>query len=313
MLDSGTSTAVFNHAPRIGALAMGASLLVSISGCAPTKADLQKKLHEQEREIARLSAERANLTAKSAALDDKVLVLEKKIDKCEMGGDKPRLEVVRLIPPDEIAPLPPTEIREPDLGPEEKVPKGARPVLSLDERTSRGWGAAPAAALDSTAFANLDPDNLGVVPGAGKGAGATSAGLDGFNQGYIAYSNKRYDEALARLAEFIKDNPDNDYADNALFWRGECYLATSKYMRAVGEFERLLKRYPKSEQVPSTLFRIGFAYDQLSDWERALEYYFKVVDNYPSSDAARRASVRVTAIKNRDGRVGSLLPTAAKR
>ncbi|MCP4676674.1 MAG: tol-pal system protein YbgF [Deltaproteobacteria bacterium] len=161
-------------------------------------------------------------------------------------------------------------------------------------------------------FEELAPDNLGVVSQQGV-AGQDDSTMNAFHEAYRNYSNKRYDEALAKFSSFIHDNSQHPYADNAVFWRGECHLAKGKFFKAIGEFERLFRRYPKSEKVPSGLYRAGFAYDQLRDRAKALEYYFRVVDKHPGTDAARRASLRVSAIEGKGGRVSNLLPTAAKR
>ena len=123
----------------------------------------------------------------------------------------------------------------------------------------------------------------------------------------------QYDAALAGFSRFAAAQPAHEYADNAMYWRGECLLAQGKLLQAVGEYERLLGRYPRSEKAPATLLRIGFVYDKLNDLEKASDYYFKVVDGYPGSDEARKASQRVAAIQEARGRVFGVTPTSAKR
>jgi tol-pal system protein YbgF len=137
--------------------------------------------------------------------------------------------------------------------------------------------------------------------------------MDQFHEAYRAFTNGQYDAALAGFSRFAAAQPAHAYADNALFWRGECLLAQGKALQAVGEYERLLGRYPQSEKAPAALLRIGSVYDKLSDFEKASDYYFKVVDGYPGTDEARRASQRVAAIQEARGRVFGVTPTSAKR
>ena len=163
-------------------------------------------------------------------------------------------------------------------------------------------------------FDHLGPDNLGVVS-AGN-AGETASGqdpIDEFNAAYQLYANKRYGEALDAFAAYLQEHPEHDYADNAMFWRGECYFASGRVLKAIGELERLVARYPGSDKKASALYRVGFAYDKLGDRARALEYYFRVVDNHPGTDAARRASRRVAVLQEAGIYVGAAVPTAAKR
>jgi tol-pal system protein YbgF len=137
--------------------------------------------------------------------------------------------------------------------------------------------------------------------------------MNQFHEAYRAYTNMQYDAALAGFSKFVAAQPEHDYADNAMYWRGECLLAQGKMLQAVGEYERLMRRYPRSEKAPAALLRIGFVYDKLNDLEKASDYYFKVVDGYPGSDEARKASQRMAAIQGSRGRAFGVTPTSAKR
>jgi tol-pal system protein YbgF len=287
--------------------------LVAAAGCGPTKVEMKETIDRLQDHIARLQSERTNIEARSNAMDDQLVVLGKKLDRCQ-EGTRPLLEVVRLTPSDE---------EETPAESEEEVPPEAtkidlsatRPVLTLDQRSVRrvavGSGAGSLPGGSQPSFSDLGPDNLGVV--AADEAKVPGGPMEDFHAAYRAFSNRRHQEALEGFAAFVRDHPEHGYADNAIFWRGESYLALGKFFKAIGEYERLLRRYPRSEKVPSGFYRIGFAYDQLRDREKALEYYFKVVDKHPTSDAARRASKRVSAIEGKDRKAGRPMPTSAKR
>jgi tol-pal system protein YbgF len=297
-------------------------------GCGGAQ-EAKTKLGELEREVARLRAERANLSARNNRLGDKLLVVAKKAESCEQRQHKDKLRVVRLAPqvsqpviqpvvegPRTISAKPNAK-SIPGRGPE-------RPVLTLYglNRPLGRPGGQPLSRLESsesfTSTTRIQADNLGVVsPAEGVSLGPSSPSPVGpmelFNEAYRAFSNKRYAEAMQGFSRFVKEQGGHGFADNALFWRGECYLALGKMLEAIGEFERVLARYPRSEKGPSALYRIGFAYDQLRDKERAREYYFKVVDRYPGTDAARRASRRVGSLDNRGSGAKGILPTMGRR
>ena len=146
------------------------------------------------------------------------------------------------------------------------------------------------------------------------GGGSSVPGpMDDFQKAYRAYSNKDFTVALVVFSRFVKENPDHEYADNAMYWRGECFFGRGKMLKAIGEYERLLRRYPRSDKTASTLYRIGFIYDKLHDRQMASEYYFKVVEMHPGTQAARKASLRVAAIREEKGVSMGLLPTSVKR
>jgi tol-pal system protein YbgF len=299
-------------------------LLLIIGGCAPQKDVMKKQIRDLERHIARLKAEQANWSARSNSLDDKIIVLKKRLEKCQ-EQNSPKLRVVRLTPDDEAEISENSADRflpEPEryISQNSKKKSSKRPKLKLDESGKR-WALKPQnpqnEPMPQHPAHGLETDNLGVVTLDGKIAAETAPNhpdpMETFNDAYRAYLNKRYEEALDKFSEFVRDNPNNEYADNALFWRGECYLATSNFLKAIGEFERVVRRYPKSEKVPAGLYRIGFVYDHLHDRHKALEYYYKVVDKYPSTDAAKRASNRVSMLRSGEGQMSGLTSTAAER
>ncbi|HEY4015533.1 MAG TPA: tol-pal system protein YbgF [Polyangiaceae bacterium] len=99
---------------------------------------------------------------------------------------------------------------------------------------------------------------------------------------------KRYDQALDAFAAFLVKWPDHPYADNAMFWRGECYFAKGDFTRATEQFEGVLRRFPASEKAPDALLRLGMAHDKLGHSAKAKESYDRLAQQFPDSDAARR-------------------------
>ena len=296
-------------------------------GCASdVKLTYEAKIKNLDADIARLKSEKVNWDAHANALDDELTVIKKKLERCQKQDDKRKLAVVTLAPPEEEpvargdaeavddsdASSDIESFEEVNAGPPPKPGKG-RPVLVLRggaSRESGGGRAEEPGGAEPAAFAEWGPESLGVASSANTGAADP---FEPFNTAYRAYANKEYDEALKLFSKFIQENPSHEYADNAIFWRGECYLAEGKFLKAIGEFERLLQRYPDSDQRPACLYRIGFAWDKFGDKGKALEYYFQVVEKHPGSEAARSASRRVSAIRGEGKQAGNLLPAAQAR
>jgi tol-pal system protein YbgF len=300
----------------IGPLPVALALfaIAVLAGCATTRQTMEKQLQELESQVVTLKAEKANLVARNTALDDRVLVLEAQKAACREGDRRARqLQVVRLhaaSEPEEEA----VEERPAPPPPGNRAEDRERPVLRL---TGAGEPAVPAARIATRAPLPELPgpgagDNLGVVPMGGGAGGAGDDPMTLFQDGYRAHANGDHGPALELLARFVKEHPEHAFADDALFWRGECFLAQGKALKGIGEFERLLARYPGSDKGAQALYRIGFAYDQLGDPGKAGEYYFKVVERHPGTDAARKASRRVAAIREAGG-AGGLMPTSAMR
>jgi tol-pal system protein YbgF len=100
---------------------------------------------------------------------------------------------------------------------------------------------------------------------------------------------KRFDQALDALAAFLVKWPDHPYADNAMYWRGECYFARGDFVHAAEQFEGVLTRFPVSEKAPDALLKLGLSHDKLGHAAKARECFDRLARQYPESDAARRA------------------------
>jgi tol-pal system protein YbgF len=101
---------------------------------------------------------------------------------------------------------------------------------------------------------------------------------------------RRWEEALAALARFVRMHPEHPYADNALYWQGEVLYARREYRRAMQTFEALLRHHPRGNKVPDALLRIGHCLERLGDPARARIYFDRVRREHPDSVAARLAS-----------------------
>ncbi|MBN2718205.1 MAG: tetratricopeptide repeat protein [Deltaproteobacteria bacterium] len=304
-----------------------------MTGCAASaRQEADSQLKSLEKQVMQLKAENANLQARTRELDDKILLYEK---KQALNGQKKahdNMRTVRLVPEAEMGA--PVDDEESSVSFRERFDDSdnvdaardddKRPVLKLNESALAAYQASGSIQGDVPTTNPRGPsvprpwndvpltnrgDNLGVLSSDGQLQQAEEDSMALFNAAYRSYNNQDYASALAGFSTFLQRESNHRFADNAMFWIAECYLAQGKQLKAVGEFERLLHRYPRSEQAASSLYRIGYVYDQMNDFDRAREYYFKVVEKYPGSEAARKASKRM-AENNGSAR---LVRTSAKR
>jgi tol-pal system protein YbgF len=101
---------------------------------------------------------------------------------------------------------------------------------------------------------------------------------------------KKYDEALDAFAAFLVKWPDHPNADNATYWRGECYFAKGNFAQAAEQFEGVIARFPFGNKVPDALMKLSATYEKLGDADRAQQATTRLLRDYPRSDAARRIS-----------------------
>ncbi len=99
---------------------------------------------------------------------------------------------------------------------------------------------------------------------------------------------RQFDQALDALATFLVKWPDDPYAENAMYWRGECYFARGDYHRASEQFDGTLKRFPSGNKSADALLKLGMSDQKLGKPTKAKECFERLVRQYPESDAARR-------------------------
>jgi tol-pal system protein YbgF len=153
-----------------------------------------------------------------------------------------------------------------------------------------------------------DPNDVGPRPHIriqGTRSEATSLGDDGAPKGkarpaaldpdarrsYDAalalVTSKKYPEALDALAGFLMKWPEHPNADNAMYWRGECYFAQGDYTHAAEQFEATLARFPMGNKAPDATLKLGIAQRRLGDEAAAQTQFEKLRHEYPHSDAAK--------------------------
>jgi tol-pal system protein YbgF len=104
----------------------------------------------------------------------------------------------------------------------------------------------------------------------------------------IALVNARqYDKALDALAAFLVKWPDHPYAENAMYWRGECYVAKGDCARASEQLEGAITRYPAGHKTADALLKLGMCSQKLGDAARAKAWFDRLSEQFPRSDAAK--------------------------
>lgn len=99
----------------------------------------------------------------------------------------------------------------------------------------------------------------------------------------------KYEDAETAFAQFVRDFPQSDLADNAQYWMGECLYSEKKYKEAKETFEGVLEHFPFGNKVPDAMYKAALCAGQMGDNKERVEILKEVKENYPFSDAAEKA------------------------
>lgn len=109
------------------------------------------------------------------------------------------------------------------------------------------------------------------------------------------YSANNFIAAIESFESFLKNNPQSDYAANAVYWIGECHYTLSDLPKAKEAFSKVAELYPKSTKVPDALLKLGYTLSAMKEKQKAAGIFEKIIISYPSSHAAIKARERLNA------------------
>lgn len=158
--------------------------------------------------------------------------------------------------------------------------------------------AADQARSEARALPRTSTPPVEAVPGEPPPGPESSQEIREYEEAFRAYRQGDYGGSIDRFRAFLQNNASSEYADNALFWMGECYYKLGDLERAVLTFEDVVKRYPQGNKVPDALYRQATALLELGERSgqrasyapAARQIFERIARDYPSSDRAAEAN-----------------------
>ncbi|HXV36755.1 MAG TPA: tol-pal system protein YbgF [Myxococcota bacterium] len=151
-------------------------------------------------------------------------------------------------------------------------------------------GAAGAASSD-------DPDALANAAAA-AGNPKASEELAAYKTARSAWSSGDWNGCVDRLGEFLQTYPSSVYADDAAYWRADCYFQQGNYKKAILRFDDVVARYPNGNKAADALYREGEALLKLGPayHTAARKAFERVLSEYPDSERAAEASKQLSLL-----------------
>lgn len=157
---------------------------------------------------------------------------------------------------------------------------------ALEDSKSRLTQLAQHAATPRVELVNPD-----TAPKSSKDSGPPAEYVKAFG----LYSANNFATAIESFESFLKGNPQNDYAANALYWIGECHYSLFDLSRARDAFAKAAANYPNSPKAPDSLLKQGNILTEMKEKEKAFAVYESLIKAYPSSPAAVKAREQMGA------------------
>ncbi len=161
-------------------------------------------------------------------------------------------------------------------------------VQSMDSKVS---GSAPSSTSPSTATPTSS--GIGAAPSAGAGASPAPSADMLYSNGLRDITSGKYDLARQEFQDYLKYYSDTDLASNAQFYLGEIAYSQKRYQEAVSEYDKVLTVYPKSFKLAPARLKKGMALLELGQKTSGVRELREVVRRYPGTEEERRARARL--------------------
>ncbi|MBV8046019.1 MAG: tol-pal system protein YbgF [Paludibacterium sp.] len=241
-------------------LAMGCALLALVSGCA-TNADLENTRQQIDQVNQQASARLTQIETKLS--NDKLLDMVSQLDELRAKVDKLSGEVEVL-----NYNLQSAQKRQNDL------------YADLDARLAKLEGGPGNAPTASSAPAASSP-----------AASGSAQAVPDFDRALNLLRQRDFAAAITALDQYVKQNPKDPQAADALFWQGVAHTALKQYDAAIAIHRQFADQYPNHPKAPDALRNIASCQIELSQNDEAKVTLKRLIKLYPKSAAAAKAKL----------------------
>ncbi|WP_303228433.1 tetratricopeptide repeat protein, partial [Parabacteroides goldsteinii] len=110
-----------------------------------------------------------------------------------------------------------------------------------------------------------------------------------YQKGFLLGLQKDYRGKISAMDRLLRDYPESQYVDDALFEKGRSYVLLENSSQAAQAFETLIQQFPQSSLARKAGIQLGLLYFNDNQPEKAATAYKQVISNYPGSEEARVA------------------------
>lgn len=166
------------------------------------------------------------------------------------------------------------------------IPQYPPPAMTTDPNAAPGGapaevpsptGGAPAAPAAPPPMPPVQPVAPGVSP------------QRMFDTSYADFTSGQWSLCAQGFDQYIRSFPQNDAADDAQFYIGECQYNDGKFAEAVQAYSRVIAGYPRGDKVPDAYYKRGLVLDRMGQADQAKESWETLMKQFPDSDLARLA------------------------
>jgi len=258
-------------------------------GCATSQIEaLNSTISEQNQQLTELRQVQASLSVTVEDLETRLFLIKDEFETSRSrNGSAVRrmneLPVVRVSPQAAATQAPPPATMA-------RAQPPTRGVLVFDRLDNQGnviRGGGSVSSPSAATTSNPTATERDVLPQIERDA------MNLYRTSMAHLRGDRYQEAIVGFTNFVERYPTHGYADNAIYWMGECYYARGLWMKSLETFQQVIQSYPLGNKAPDSMLKAGLCHLKLRNHRQGREVLEQVVQFYPSNPVARIARERL--------------------
>jgi tol-pal system protein YbgF len=123
-----------------------------------------------------------------------------------------------------------------------------------------------------------------------------------YNMAYADYLKGNFSLAIDGFKIYLDNFAQSPFADNALYWIGECYFSQKEYEEAISRYNQLILNYPLGDKVPAAYLHKGISLMELDRNEEALSVFKLMVSKYPLEEETKIAQEKIKELLSKNER-----------
>jgi tol-pal system protein YbgF len=114
-----------------------------------------------------------------------------------------------------------------------------------------------------------------------------------YNMAYADYLKGNFSLAIDGFKIYLDNFGQSPFADNALYWIGECHFSQKEYEEAISRYNQLILDYPLGDKVPAAYLHKGISLMELDRKDEALSVFKLMVSKYPLEEETKIAQEKI--------------------
>ena len=221
-----------------------------------------------------LQAQQASFQEDQKKIPNQFQILLERLDSLGIQFSRISEELIEI--KKAVVPLLPQE--EQEEIPNEKPKETQQPSTEMEAREKMG-GEETEEEAKSPLPPNLSPQEI-------------------YNMAYADYLKGNFDLAIDGFKIYLDNFSQSPFADNALYWIGECYFSQKKFEEAIARYNELILNYPLGDKVPAAYLHKGLSLMELDQKEEALSVFRLLVSKYPLEEETKIAQEKIKELIN---------------